>query len=204
MIETCLCLDLNWGSNEKLRTEHQQIRVEERIIFGIGFHFKNKKVLLHERKRHTACHTASVRCADLSWWEGEGYLSWPVGGRGGGGTYTGRGRVYLPWLGEGVPTLAGGGGTYHGQGGGGTLAGGYLPWLGEGHLPWLGGTPPRCGQTDACENSTFPPASEGCGGNNYCLPKVKTPEFYTKWNFRYFVLCQLYFFADRLWNFFLK
>ena len=47
-----------------------------------------------------------------------------------------------------VPTLAGGGGTYLGQGGGylpwsgGTYLGwGYLPWLG-GYLPWPGGMYP--------------------------------------------------------------
>ena len=46
-------------------------------------------------------------------------------GPGGGGTYLGwrervptldRGRGYLPWMGEGVPTLNRGGGTYLGQG----------------------------------------------------------------------------------------
>ena len=41
---------------------------------------KNKKVPTSERKRHTARHTASVRCADLSWW----------------GVLTLAGR-YLPW-----------------------------------------------------------------------------------------------------------
>ena len=82
---------------------------------------------------------ASVRCADLSWM---------------GGTYTGWGvptlaRDYLPRLARRVPTQSLGVPA---------LDGGYLPWLG-GYLPWPGvprvGTP-RCGQTDACENSTFP------------------------------------------------
>ena len=85
----------------------------------------NKKVLLRERKRHTAHRVASP------WWGGGTYL-----GRGGGGTYLGwgdpslaRGALtlaggYLPWLvvpilTRGVPTLAGGGVP--------TLAGRYLP-----------------------------------------------------------------------------
>ena len=39
------------------------------------------------------------------------YLGW------GRGTYLGWERGYLPWMGEGVPTLDGGGGTYLGRGG---------------------------------------------------------------------------------------
>ena len=99
----------------------------------------NKKVLLRERKRHTANRTASVHCADLSWlgstYPGlgvptlarEGYLPWP------GGTYPGWEGVpalvrgYLPW--PRVPTLVRG----------------CLPMLGyllwpRGYLPWLVGT----------------------------------------------------------------
>ena len=72
----------------------------------------NKKVLLRERKRHTARRVASV-CHAI-----------PVGG-----TYAGGG---VPTLGGGVPTLVGGylpwwGSTYPGGGGGTYPGGGYLP-----------------------------------------------------------------------------
>ena len=40
--------------------------------------------------------------------------------------------TYLPRMGEGVPTLDGGVGTYLGWGKG-------VPWMGEGYLPWMGG-----------------------------------------------------------------
>ena len=77
-----------------------------------------------------------------------GYLPWPRGYIPWlGGTYLGWGG-YLPWL----------GGTYHGQGVP-TLAGGGVPTLAwGGGVTYLGqyGIPPRCGQTDTCENSTFP------------------------------------------------
>ena len=90
----------------------------------------NKKVLLRECKRHTACHV------DLPWpgryptltkgylpWLG--YLPWPAGTHfGQGGTYLGWRGTYLGW---GVPTLVGGIPT---------LAGGYLPWLGGTYLGW--------------------------------------------------------------------
>ena len=90
--------------------------------------------------------------------------------------YPGWGVTYPGW---GVPTLAVG--TYSGQGVS-TLAGGYLPWpggtlslargypiSGQGGTPSLSepgqGTPlPGCGQTDTCENSTFPYPSDA-GGN---------------------------------------
>ena len=59
--------------------------------------------------------------------DGEGYLPWM------GGTY----------LGLGVPTFDGGGGTYFGWGGVPTLNGRrrYLPWMGGGgtYLGWGGG-----------------------------------------------------------------
>ena len=101
---------------------------------------QHKKVLLRERKRHTA------RCVANPWQGGtylgqgggvptlareEGYLPWP----GGGGTYLG-------WE-EGVSTLAGGGVP--------TLAGGISTYLGQGEwVPTLAGVPPppRCGQTN--------------------------------------------------------
>ena len=75
----------------------------------------------------------------------------------------------VTYLGQGVPTLVGG--TYLGWGWVGaylgwgvpTLAGGYLPWLGvtylgvpPPHLNLARVPPPRCGQTDTCENSTLP------------------------------------------------
>ena len=103
----------------------------------------NKKVLLRERKRHTACRVASA--------DGKG------------GTYLGQGG-YLPW-GTPHPDLARGRGTYLGWGGGGTYlgqGGGVLPWGtpaltwpegGGTYLGWEGrgtyfGVPLRCGQTD--------------------------------------------------------
>ena len=85
----------------------------------------NKKVLLHERKRHTAHRVASP------WW-GVPTLAGGVPTLAG-GVPTMAGGGYLPWLGG---TYFGwGGGTYLGQGGGvPTLAGGYPPWLGCTHL----------------------------------------------------------------------
>ena len=71
-----------------------------------------------------------------------GYLPWPRWG-----TYLG--WRYLPWLG-GVPTLTRG--TYIGQVG----------------VPTLGRVPPRCEQTEACENSTFPHPLDA-GGNKPCF-----------------------------------
>ena len=54
----------------------------------------------------------------------------------------------------------GGGGTYPGWGGpslarGSTYSSRWVPTLNR-WLPTLGGVAPGCGQTDACENSTFP------------------------------------------------
>ena len=126
----------------------------------------NKKVLLRERKRHTARRVASP------WLGGGGYLSWPGGYLPwgtlhpdlAGGNYLGQGDTYLGWgvptLARGVPTLGyplswpGGGGvptsargiptaTYLAEG---TYLGQGLPTLGYplltslgGYLPWLGG-----------------------------------------------------------------
>ena len=56
----------------------------------------DKKVLPHERKRHTDRSVSSTPSAALS---GRGYLPWP------GGTYLG---VPPIWTWPGVPTLAGG------------------------------------------------------------------------------------------------
>ena len=85
-----------------------------------------KKVLLRERKRHTARRIASTHCAALSpgRGQGEGYLPWMGEGRtylGQGGKYLG--RVYLPWM--GLPTFDQGG-TYPGQ---------VVPTLNKGYLP---------------------------------------------------------------------
>ena len=73
-----------------------------------------------------------------------------------------RGGGYLPLPGRYLPLP---GGNYLGWG---------VPTLARWHLPWLGGggtysgwgtpPPPGCGQTDACEYSTFPHPSDA-GGN---------------------------------------
>ena len=62
----------------------------------------NMKVLLRERKRHTARRRASTRCG----WGKRGYLPWPGLPTLAGSTYPGQGEGYLPWPGE-VPTLTG-------------------------------------------------------------------------------------------------
>ena len=81
----------------------------------------NKKVLLHERKRHTARRVASTRCAALS--GGGGY---PIPGLGGGYPVPGLGGYSIPGLG-GVPS---------------PRSGGYpIPGLGGYPIPGLGGTP---------------------------------------------------------------
>ena len=95
---------------------------------------------------------------------------------------------YLLWLrgtysGQGVSILAGG--TYPGYPGSGvpTLARVYLPWpprLGGtypglgGYLPWPGGNyPDQGGQTNVCENSTFPhPSDAGCNNTEPLLSYI--------------------------------
>ena len=68
---------------------------------------------------------------------------------------------YLPWPGGGVPTFARG----------------YLLWGGDNYLGrWgvstlAGVPPPRCGQTHACENSTFLHPSD-VGGKKLRWPDV--------------------------------
>ena len=52
--------------------------------------------------------------------DGEGYLPWLRVG-------------YLPWMGDGVPTLDGGRGTYLELG----MRGTYLRWE-KGYIPWTG------------------------------------------------------------------
>ena len=103
----------------------------------------NKKVLLPERKRHTACRGM-----------GGGYLPCVAG-------YLPR-REYLPWIWrggnyscqEGVPTLDGGylpwpgGGTYLGWGVPILAVGTYPGW---GYLPWPEGIPTLDGGTYPCQ-----------------------------------------------------
>ena len=98
----------------------------------------NKKVLLRERKRHTARHVESPW--GYLFWLGGTHLCW------GGVTTLAWGEVptlageYLPWPGS---THLGQGGTYLGWGIP-TLVRGYLPWPG-GNLPWPGSYPPCLG-----------------------------------------------------------
>ena len=125
--------------------------------------FENKKVLLRERKRHTARRVASPRYAALVGGVPlpGGYPCWGVscwevlllGGTParGGGTPT---RGY-PLLGE-VPPIQSWEGVPP------------ISWMGYPHIQtWEGGIPPppRCEQTDTCENSTFPRTTY-MGGNN--------------------------------------
>ena len=91
----------------------------------------NKKVLLRERKRHTAHHVASARYAALSPDEGGGTLD-------GGGVYPIPG---LDWGGEGYPVQSWMGVSYPRSG----LGGGGYPiqsWMGWYPIPGLvGGVP---------------------------------------------------------------
>ena len=117
---------------------------------------KYKKVLLRERKRHTARCVANTPYVVLT-----GYLPWGGLGtpRGGPGIPPGRG-VRVPSRGSGYPP--GGVRVPPGEGGSGYHPRGsrYPP----GGVPGTpgGGTrldltsPPPCGQTNTCENSTFP------------------------------------------------
>ena len=84
-------------------------RPAQNIFQVFAFTQSNKKVLLRERKTHTACGISSTPSAALSGcgtYPGWGYLLW-MGGAG--GTYSSwvptLARRYLPWLGgtEGVP-----------------------------------------------------------------------------------------------------
>ena len=110
---------------------------------------KNKKVLLRERKRHTARRVVSTPSVVLPRYP-------PPGG----GTRTSvppRGGGTRTW----VPSPPRGGGVPGPR---------YPPWGGVREPPpaaswhsgkcckalWDMGTPPPCGQTNTCENSTFP------------------------------------------------
>ena len=71
----------------------------------------NRKVLVHERKKHTAHRVAS----DLAW---------------GRATYVGRGEGYLPWGTPSLTRLGEGGWVFTFNGGVPTFDGGRLPTLG--------------------------------------------------------------------------
>ena len=122
----------------------------------------NKKVLLRERKRHTARRVASTRYA--------------VGG--GGVPTLGGGRVSTFPGGGGVPTL--GRGYLPSRGGPTFLAKVGTPLSRPGKVGTppptqkVGTPPPRCGQTDTCENSTFPRTTYA-GSNNFDFCTVEPP-----------------------------
>ena len=94
--------------NLKLKKFKKLKKRVERLAFSVqgGQFTNNKKVLLRERKRHTARRVASPGSGYLPWLGAGGYPPWP------GGTYP-------PWLagvylGGGYPPWLGG--TYLGQG----------------------------------------------------------------------------------------
>ena len=93
-------------------------------VIDAGVSTFNKKFLLHEHKRHNARCVASTRCAALF-------------GKGGGTTYPGWGRGYLPWM----------MGTYLGLG---------TTTLAMGYLPRMGGTPP-IPPPNQLESTNLPP-----------------------------------------------
>ena len=109
----------------------------------------NKKVCLREEAYRPPCSKSLV---------GGTYLRWC--------THLGGRDTYLDWgtyLDGGVPTLTGG--TYLEWGVPTFARRGYLPWLGGTYFGW--GTPPGYGQTDICENSTFPHPSDAGGNKSY-------------------------------------
>ena len=125
---------------------------------SVSYHSHKKKVLLRERKRHTARRVVSARYAALSYGWGRSTPSSPGGG-GGGVT---PGTPHHPDLAGGHhPGLAGG---HHPDLAGGGYPGYPHPDLGWGTPPPtdLGqGTPPcKCEQT---ENTTFPHRSDAGG-----------------------------------------
>ena len=111
-------------------------------------HSVNKKVLLRERKRHTARRIATTRCAALSnpdlVWGGCGY---PVPGPGWGYPVSGLGGYPVPGPG-GVPSPRSGG-VPQSQVWGGTPS----QVRGE-PIPGLGDTPSRPGQGEGCTLGT--------------------------------------------------
>ena len=119
--------------------------------------FCNKKVLLRERKRHTARRVVSTPSVVLPGYPPRGGypdLGTPPGGTQiwvppsppGGSRYPPGGSGY-PLGGSGYPPRGGGTRTW-------VPPGGVGPGTPRGGYPDLG-TPP-CGQTNTCENSTFP------------------------------------------------
>ena len=111
---------------------------------SIGISLSNKKVLLRERKRHTARRVVSTPSVVLP-----GYPPPPPPpGGGGGGT-----RTSVPPPPGGYPDL----GTPPPPGGGPGTPPGCLMAFWEMLQSIMGyGYPPPCGQTNTCENSTFP------------------------------------------------
>ena len=132
-------------------------------MIRIAFAIRNKKVLLRERKRHTARRIASARFADLS----------PDGG--------GVPPSSLGWVGTGVLHLVLDGGTLSTPDMGYPLVQtldrvalsrpgmGYPPP--HPHLGW-GNPPYKCERTDACENITSRHPSDA-GGKNRSVNEVK-------------------------------
>ena len=145
----------------------------------------HKKVLLRERKRHTARCVANTPYVVLTGYPPRGGSGYPPGGVGGSGYPPGGGVRVPPLGGSGYPpggctrsgTPPGGSGYPRGgvwvpprgvypvrypPGGSGYPPGGsrYPPGGVLGQVPPRGGYPdppsPPCGQTNTCENSTFP------------------------------------------------
>ena len=130
----------------------------------------NKKVILHERKKLTACHVASTCCAALVGVPPPLVLTW-TGGTPSSWSWMGVPPVLtldgvpLSWPGIGVP-------PHHQEWGGNPLLGrkGYPHPCCDGRgyphqLDWVP-FPPKCGHTNTCESSTFPIPSDA--GGNYC------------------------------------
>ena len=114
---------------------------------------RNKKVLLPERKRHTARHVASTRYAALSNPDlvRGGYPGYPSTIQTWSGGYPGYPPTIQTWLG-GTPSRPGQGGTQSRPGQGGTLGTPPPPII----QTWSGGVTPPTIQT---WNGVLPPTS---------------------------------------------